>query len=355
MTAGPIGIFAFWGNPIEHMPPERTRALLAEAALQEVDLCFFSPADCETGSGLIRAMRWRRGDWQTAMIELPGLVTVIGIPVLPEHHAAEAWLRGRTQVAGFRHRDKRKADALVARTSWAPHVIPSARLDPDRPEEHLLQWLADGGVVVKPNDGTLARGIQFAVPDDGAWLVVRDDRRWRESTEAAAARLARAVRGRLHYREYMVQRYVDSRDSEGRTIGIRVDVARLPGGGWGLIRMVGHVSLNGRLVSNASRGAAKMPIRRLLAARTRPAETLEAEALALAEGVAEALSPEGNGVSNYEYGVDIAIDPEDRLWFIEANPSPQTIWAEHQRAVLVIAYLKSLVSARAARYGEMAG
>jgi glutathione synthase/RimK-type ligase-like ATP-grasp enzyme len=153
----------------------------------------------------------------------------------------------------------------------------------------------------------------------------------------------------------MVQRYIDSRDSEGRTIGIRVDIARLPGGGWGLIRMVGHVSLNGRLVSNASRGAAKMPIQRLLAARARPAEALEAEALALAVGVAEALNPEGNDVSNYEYGVDIAIDPEDRLWFIEANPSPQTIWAEHQRAVLVIAYLKSLVSARAPRYGEMAG
>jgi glutathione synthase/RimK-type ligase-like ATP-grasp enzyme len=98
-----------------------------------------------------------------------------------------------------------------------------------------------------------------------------------------------------------------------------------------------------------------MPIQRLLAARGRPAEVLEAEALALALGVAEALSPEGNDVSNYEYGIDVAIDPEDRLWFIEANPSPQTIWAEHQRAVLVIAYLKSLVSARAPRYGEMAG
>ena len=47
----------------------------------------------------------------------------------------------------------------------------------------------------------------------------------------------------------------------------------------------------------------------------------------------------------YECGVDLAIDFEDRLWFIEANPRPQAVGAEHERAILVIAYLKALAAA----------
>ena len=173
MTAGPIGVFAFWGNPTEHMPAARTRALIAEAALQEVDLCFFSPDDCDRVSGIVTATRWRRGGWERVGIELPGLVTVIGMPVLPQHRAVDDWLRSRTEVAGFRNRDKRKADALIARTRWARHVIPSDRLSRDAPETHLAEWLAGGGIVVKPNDGTLGRGIHMVVPDGDAFAIVR--------------------------------------------------------------------------------------------------------------------------------------------------------------------------------------
>ena len=42
----PIGVFAYGGSPIEHLPWRRTRALLAEAALQGAELLFFSTDDC---------------------------------------------------------------------------------------------------------------------------------------------------------------------------------------------------------------------------------------------------------------------------------------------------------------------
>ena len=45
MADPPIGIFAFGSSPVAHMPRERTRALLAEAALQGADLLFFETAD----------------------------------------------------------------------------------------------------------------------------------------------------------------------------------------------------------------------------------------------------------------------------------------------------------------------
>ena len=355
MTGLPIGIFAFWGPPIEQMPPERTRALLAEAAFQDVDLCFFTTADCDLASGLVAASRWRRGAWERTVVDLPDLVSVIGIPVLPLHREVDEWLRSRTRVAGFRRRDKLTANALVSASPWKRHVIPGARLDRDEPEGQLADWLAGGGIVIKPNDGTLGRGIQFVVPEGDACVVVREDEQWRESAVDAVARVTKAVRGRLRYRDYLVQRYIDSRNEIGQAIAIRVDIARLPEGGWGLIRMIGHVAATGRLVSNAARGGAKAAILPFLASRrVRPSEEIAAEASALAKGVADAINPEDTA-TNYEYGIDLAIDPEDRLWFIEANPSPQTIWAEHDRAVLVVAYLKSLAAAQPSRRNQLAG
>jgi glutathione synthase/RimK-type ligase-like ATP-grasp enzyme len=345
MTGGTIGIFAFWGPPNEQMPRERTRALLAEAAFQEVDLCFFTTADCDLSSGLVTATRWRRGAWERAVMDLPCLVSIIGIPMLPEHREVDEWLRGRTRVAGLRRRDKLTAESLIAASPWRRHVIPSVRLDTDRPEEQITGWLAGGGVVIKPNDGTLGRRIQFVIPEGDTCVVVRDDERWRETAGEAVARAMKAVRGRLRYRDYMLQRYIDSRNASGQAIALRVDIARLPEGGWGLIRMVGHVAASGWLVSNAARGGAKLATEHFFASRrVRPPEEIADEAVALAKGIADAINP-ADAATNYEYGIDLAIDPDDRLWFIEANPSPQTIWAEHDRAVLVIAYLKSLAGA----------
>ena len=50
-------------------------------------------------------------------------------------------------------------------------------------------------------------------------------------------------------------------------------------------------------------------------------EAKTAEALALATGVADILTTPPGPTAFYECGVDLAIDPDDRLWFIEANPA----------------------------------
>ena len=72
--------------------------------------------------------------------------------------------------------------------------------------------------------------------------------------------------------------------------------------------------------------------------------TTSEEALALAESVADTLNQNPTTEPNFEYGVDIAIDRDDRLWLIEANGQPQGFWAQHDRAVFVIAYLLSLTA-----------
>jgi hypothetical protein len=139
---------------------------------------------------------------------------------------------------------------------------------------------------------------------------------------------------------------VDSRNEIGQPVAIRVDLVRLPQGGWGLVRMAGRIAGSGKMTSNGARGGAYMVINPFLAARrVRPPQEIAGEALALATGVADVLIAQPGATIYYECGVDLAIDADDRLWFIEANPRPQAIFAQHERAILVIAYMKSLAEA----------
>jgi len=346
MPAGPIGIVAFGVSPVEGMRPLRLRALQAEAALQEVDLRFFAADDCHLPSGKVSASRWVRGEWERSEIDLPRLVMLTTDPATPRHREIDAWIRGRARVLGFRERNKLDVSALVSTSPWAAHVVPGERLDPERVEEQLATWLTGGGIVVKPSDGMRGIGIRFVVRDESGWALIHGDDRFCGSAEEAIARVVRAIRGRMGYRDYLVQRYIDSRNEIGQPIAIRVDLARLPQGGWGLVRMAGRIAAIGKMTSNGARGGAYMVIEPFLAARrVRPAAVIAEEALALATGVADVLIAQPGTTTYYECGIDLAIDPEDRLWFIEANPRPQGIGAQHERAILVIAYLKSLAEA----------
>ena len=53
-------------------------------------------------------------------------------------------------------------------------------------------------------------GIQFVLPDGNDWIVVQGDEQWRGPAGEAVARVAKAIRGRMRYREYVVQRYIES-------------------------------------------------------------------------------------------------------------------------------------------------
>lgn len=69
---------------------------------------------------------------------------------------------------------------------------------------------------------------------------------------------------------------------------------------------------------------------------------LREEVLALATGVADTLNANPGTEVNFAYGVDILIDSDDRLWFIEANGQPMAIGREHDYAIGTIAYLLHL-------------
>ncbi len=343
MSVVPIGVFAFGTSPIEHMGMERVRALLAEASLQGAELVFFSTTNCHLGSGEISATRWTWSGWESGPSDLPALVTIITNPITERHRQIDTWLRKNTRIVGFHNHDKLELAALIQVSPWADYVIPHARLCKETLREELTEWLRDGPTVLKPIDGMRGSGIHFAIPDGVEWVLTRGDARWKGSLTDTVARIEANIRGRMGYRDYLAQRFIDTRDASGRVTGIRVDIARLPEGGWSPYRFTARVAGAGKMVSNLMAGGAQQLIEPFLAERkVRAGDEIRDEAISLAKGVADTLNLAPGIEPNFEYGVDILIDRQDRLWFVEANGQPQGTWQEHPRAVLVIAYLLHL-------------
>ncbi len=343
---GPVAMIAHGIFPADKMQTARVRALLAEAALQGVDLCFLRSSDCDPVSGTVRASRWREDGWQEAVLPLPSVVVILTDPGTPEELALDGWLRASTMVLGAGKRDKLGVASLLVGTPWERYLIPSEPLDPGRLQRQLRAWLADGGIVVKPNDGMRGTGVQFLIPgEEGTWKMVRGDQHVHMDTEEAVARIARSIAGRMAYRGYIVQRYIDTSDGSGRPGTIRPEVVRQPGGTWQVIRITGRISAPGKIISTISRGAALTSIEGYLAGRGEsdiPGRLREIEALSL--GIAKRLT-ESDTAHYYEWGFDLVADPEGRLWFLEANARPLNFGGELERATHVIAYLKSLAGA----------
>lgn len=335
-----IGILGHETSLRETMSPVRLRALLGEAALRGVRLCFFQSRECDRVAGRARLHRFVDGGWCQEEAGLPDLVVAAGSAVRPEHHEAEAWLRQRTRLIAF-HIQRKHEDAgmLASSPATAGLVVPEEVLAVERLEQQLEAWLGRGPLVVKRSDGSLGTGIFFAIPAGEEIAVHSDARVWQGSPAAAVARLAGAVRARMAYRTYIVQRYIETRDAHGQPATIRADIVRQPDGGWHVYRLTARIAIGAKLVSNRARGSAMVDIESYLAARGvadpagRRAE-IEAQAAEAAQTLARA-----PGLADvYEYGIDFAPDPDLRLWFLDGNQRPLTHGAEVERAGHVLGY-----------------
>ena len=344
MTTKSIGIFAFGTSPIAHMAPLRTRALLGEAALQDVELFFFSAADCDMPRREIEATYWTSSGWAKRRAPLPGLVLVVTDPIRPRHHEIDQWLRGHSRVIADHAPDKLDLGRFLLGTPLAGYVIPCAPLEAEGAETAIAGWASEhGAAIVKPIDGMRGGGIHFiGKGDDGRWLAAVGEERTEGTLAEAANWIVERISGRMGYRRYLVQQYIRSTTAEGRPAALRADVQKKPEGGWGLIRGVVRFGEVDRLITNMARGGYQGPPDGFLSRRrVRPAAELAEEYVSVGLRTAELLDGSGQA-SIVELGVDFAIDPNDKLWLIEANARPDNPATDLDRAIDLIAYLRTL-------------
>lgn len=331
----------------ESLSPIRIRALLGEAALRGVRVVLARSADCDVSTGRIRANAFVAGAWTGVEMGVPPLVIAAAPVTRPEHRVVENWLQARTRFLGFDGFDKHEMTALLAAyPHLVPHLIPEEVLVAERVEAQLAQWLAQGPIVVKRSDGALGTGIFFVVPQGDEVVVHKDSQSWRGTAAEAIARVVGAIRARMAYRTYLVQRFIDTRDAAGQPATVRADIVRRPGEGWDIYRLTGRISIGSKLVSNRAKGSALVDAESFFAARGAidPAGKV-AEIEALTRDIASTLCREPGLSDCYEFGLDLAVDQDLHFWFLEANKRPLAHGAEVERMGPAMTYWLSLIAA----------
>lgn len=327
------------------MPAARVRALLAEAALQRVNLLWLTASrDAHT----VATEVWSETGFTCKHAALPDVVLVLDTPRRPADLGLAAWLGARVMLIDDRGPDKLTlAAALQRHDTLARHVIPCAALTAPTMRRTLLDWMARGeACVVKPANGERGSNIQFLLPGPaGRWTVHKDDIALSLDATEAIDLVCRRIAGRIDRRPFLVQRYVATRSGDGRAFDLRVHVQRGATGAWGITRSYARLGEVGFMLSNISRGGFQAPLLPALSQRRAHApEAIAAELHHAALGVANAIEAH-TGRRLAELGVDFAIDPQDALWLIEANVHPETSLHEHDRAIHMIGYAKHLAQA----------
>jgi len=346
MDRKPVGLFAFGQSPIEQMPPMRTRALLAEAALQGAELMLFSAADCDPDDGTVLASLWTASGWQRRRVPLPGLVMIVTNPITEAHHRVDKWLHDATRVIAYRGGpNKLEQVRLFEGSSLAGHAIAAAPLSADNLVSEVTDWLTTrGAAVVKPVDGERGSNVHFVFPLGQGWGMQRRGETLQGTLAEIVAALRASIAGRMRYRQFMVQRYIETTHA-GHALALRIDVHKAPDGHWGLTRTCARLNVMGGLATNMAGGGAQMLIEKLLAHRTaRAVDVIYDEAVALACRAAELIDRRPTA-SIIELGVDLALDAHDHLWIMETNVQPEANWAEQDRAVHIIAYALAVAPA----------
>lgn len=343
-----IGLLSYGKSVPTSMPERRLRALLAEAALQGVDLLWFATPHRDRTDQMIEAEVWTGTGFECSDVALPDVVLVLDKPRRPADIAFADWIAARVAPLDDRAPDKLTLATALQQGDLAPYVIPFAELSAETMRQTLQDWVARAvPCVVKPANGERGSNIHFLLPNPGGgWTVHQDGTALPVDADAAVELVCRRIAGRIGRRPFLVQRYVATRAGDGRAFDVRVHVQRRETGAWGVTRSYARLGEAGFMVSNISRGGFQGSLLPALAQRkTRTPDAIAAELESVALAVARAIEAQTARPLS-ELGVDFAIDAQDALWLIEANARPETSLHEHDRAIHTIGYAKHLARAR---------
>lgn len=220
---------------------------------------------------------------------------------------------------------------------WEVHALLSrdARIRPHLPETEPYTTAARvaqlariwGGVWLKPTGGSLGRGIVVVRRRrNGGFSVLRPvagARRIRVSNNSTA--LNRLLRRYLSRGPYIVQRELRLSRYHGRPFDIRLLMQRDGEGVWRRTKLYTRVARGGNAVTNISQGGEGLPFSKVIAAASGDVPRKAPEILntlkTLAANLVEVIE-QRSGVKLGEIALDMGIDEDGHVWFIEANSKP---------------------------------
>jgi len=270
----------------------------------------------KTAAGLVRS----GSRYQRVRRTIPSVIhnrTIVSLPALSRK--LRQLSRASTLFNKQNRYSKYRIHRLLAKRDSSLYRMPSTvRLT----EERLRRALeAKRALYIKPMKGSIGDGIlRLSYKGQGEWRLQSGAGKARRCSARRAVQLVMRLTGR---KRYMIQEAIALARYNGRPYDLRVTVQRGPDGAWQVTGMFGKVAAHGRHVTNVAKGGRVKRVKTLFAASGFRPDAMERHVAAASLDIAEYLGRKLDGLS--DIGLDLGIDQEGRVHFIEMNGRDQRI------------------------------
>ncbi|MDQ0416969.1 glutathione synthase/RimK-type ligase-like ATP-grasp enzyme [Croceifilum oryzae] len=179
-------------------------------------------------------------------------------------------------------------------------------------------------IYVKPNDSSKGKGvIRVEKLANGQFLVKDRDLKGKATVSDIQAAYKRILARKMKGRTYLVQQGINSVMKSGRAFDIRAHFMRL-NGKWTCMGLIGKQAPSLGVVTNGSSGGTTILVPKLLRSKLGYSEQKSVETQNQLEQIAaESVKSISRSFPSWgEFGVDLAITPNGKIWIYEVNITP---------------------------------
>jgi glutathione synthase/RimK-type ligase-like ATP-grasp enzyme len=309
----------------------------------------YTPDAVDLRNGKIDGYVYRNGGWSRASVPFPTISHDIGYysgsRTLAKVRSVKKSMRFVESLIGNKWSIQKHLMRFEAIRS---HLIPTLPLRHVPVAMNMVKKY--GSVMLKPIFGKMGRDIfRLGIAKPGFYLKENGKPARRYSREECK----RAVAAIQQKRKYLVQKWLDLRNQNGNVYDVRVVMQKERQGNWTFIGMGIREGGRGKITSNLKSGGRPFEVQSYLEKQFGKVRTEEicAKIKDLSAQIPDCLERSYNK-RLAELGLDLAIDRDGHIWFIEANSKPgRTILrtvcnmkAAEERIRCVIQYASSLCS-----------
>jgi len=325
-------------------------AMAHAAAVQGAKLYFFTPADVDTKNRTISGLFYTDGTWIRETTAYPDVLENDELA----RSAKQVWSDLTSEIPITTH--KLGGKVAVMRLMQNAGLYPEMLIPGDvinRYSDFIERLYQFGSSVVKPARGAMGKDISFfSKTEKGFNANISGESVFLDNTS-----VQRFYDHRIRGRNYLHQKYIESRTSGGLPFDIRLHVRRDQWGEWKTVKIYARIGSGNSIASNLSAGGSMAAAPSFLRHHFgQKSEAIMAELTQLAHDFPIRFQKLYPDQMLDALGIDIGLDGMGKPWLFEVNSYPGAMFFELEDAVPRIGYAIYLAkrAKNAAEGGDLA-
>jgi glutathione synthase/RimK-type ligase-like ATP-grasp enzyme len=288
-------------------------------------ICFgFNPHSIDWSKKVIRGFTYGSSGWVRSIFPIPDVI----YPRERGYSPPIQQIRERLEKMGCKFINpsligKWNTYKILSQTTELKHYLPETKLlNNFQQVSNMIN--RHNAVYMKPVNGSKGRNIIKVIKDSDTYKYqYQVNNKIFQGTSRNISSLRSSLRPIMGKRNYIVQKKINLLSSQGGVIDVRVMVQKDHTGRWIITGNICRIGRTGSITSNIAAGGHASHLSTVLSNNFRNENTckaIEQEVKKVALDAAQALEASVGSIG--ELGIDIGIDQNARVWFIEANLKP---------------------------------